>query len=58
MKYRFLIVDDHPLFRGALKLALTSPTNNVEILEAAILKPQRHLSKPIPISIFCCLTFR
>ncbi|MBB3149021.1 DNA-binding NarL/FixJ family response regulator [Phyllobacterium trifolii] len=33
MKYTFVIVDDHPLFRGALKLALTSKTNDVEIVE-------------------------
>ncbi|MDR6633321.1 DNA-binding NarL/FixJ family response regulator [Phyllobacterium sp. 1468] len=33
MKYTFVIVDDHPLFRGALKLALTSKTSDVDIVE-------------------------
>jgi DNA-binding NarL/FixJ family response regulator len=33
MKYTFVIVDDHPLFRGALKLALSSKSNDVEIIE-------------------------
>jgi DNA-binding NarL/FixJ family response regulator len=33
MKYTFVIVDNHPLFRGALKLALSSKSNDVEIIE-------------------------
>lgn len=33
MIYRFVIVDDHPLFRGALKMALSSPGKNVDIIE-------------------------
>lgn len=33
MKYTFVIVDDHPLFRGALKLALSTASGNVEIIE-------------------------
>lgn len=32
--YRFVIADDHPLFRGALKQALSSLNEGVEILEA------------------------
>jgi DNA-binding NarL/FixJ family response regulator len=32
--YRFVIADDHPLFRGALKQALSSLDDGVEILEA------------------------
>ncbi|QDZ00685.1 response regulator transcription factor [Nitratireductor mangrovi] len=32
--YRFVIADDHPLFRGALKQALVSIGDNVTILEA------------------------
>jgi DNA-binding NarL/FixJ family response regulator len=32
--YRFVIADDHPLFRGALKQALAGMADSVEILEA------------------------
>lgn len=32
--YRFVIADDHPLFRGALKQALSSVGGDVEIMEA------------------------
>ncbi len=32
--YRFVIADDHPLFRGALKQALSSLSDVAEILEA------------------------
>jgi DNA-binding NarL/FixJ family response regulator len=32
--YRFVIADDHPLFRGALKQALSSVNDVAEILEA------------------------
>lgn len=32
--YKFVIADDHPLFRGALKQALTGMAENTEILEA------------------------
>jgi DNA-binding NarL/FixJ family response regulator len=32
--YRFVIADDHPLFRGALKQALSAIADNTEILEA------------------------
>src|SRR5690242_17155241 len=32
--YRFVIADDHPLFRGALKQALSGIADNTEILEA------------------------
>jgi DNA-binding NarL/FixJ family response regulator len=35
---RFIIVDDHPLFRGALRLALTSSFVGVEITEAESLQ--------------------
>jgi DNA-binding NarL/FixJ family response regulator len=36
-KYRFIIVDDHPLFRGALNQALSASFENAEILEAGSL---------------------
>ena len=36
-KSRFIIVDDHPLFRGALNQALTAAFPNAEILEAGTL---------------------
>jgi DNA-binding NarL/FixJ family response regulator len=32
--YRFVIADDHPLFRGALKQALAGMAENTQILEA------------------------
>ena len=32
--YRFVIADDHPLFRGALKQALAGLADNIDILEA------------------------
>jgi DNA-binding NarL/FixJ family response regulator len=35
--YRFIIVDDHPLFRGALGQALSASFANAEILEAGSL---------------------
>ena len=35
--YRFIIVDDHPLFRGALGQALGAAFENAEILEAGSL---------------------
>src|SRR6185295_19351507 len=35
--YRFIIVDDHPLFRGALSQALRVPFANAEIIEAGSL---------------------
>ena len=35
--YRFIIVDDHPLFRGALGQALSAAFANAEILEAGSL---------------------
>lgn len=35
--YRFIIVDDHPLFRGALSQALSNAFENAEILEAGSL---------------------
>ncbi|HMF67868.1 MAG TPA: response regulator transcription factor, partial [Phyllobacterium sp.] len=43
MKYTFVIVDDHPLFRGALKLALSSKTNDVEIIEIGDLESAKAL---------------
>ncbi|NTS30603.1 response regulator transcription factor [Phyllobacterium sp. BT25] len=43
MNYRFLIVDDHPLFRGALRLALTSPRNNTDIIEAGDIETAKSL---------------
>lgn len=35
--YRFIIVDDHPLFRGALSQALGDAFDHAEVLEAASL---------------------
>jgi DNA-binding NarL/FixJ family response regulator len=35
--YRFIIVDDHPLFRGALSQALSDAFANAEVLEAGSL---------------------
>jgi DNA-binding NarL/FixJ family response regulator len=35
--YRFIIVDDHPLFRGALSQALSGSFENAQILEAGSL---------------------
>ena len=35
--YRFIIVDDHPLFRGALSQALSASFDDAEILEAGSL---------------------
>ncbi len=32
--YKFVIADDHPLFRGALKQALSAMADNIEIFEA------------------------
>jgi DNA-binding NarL/FixJ family response regulator len=43
MKYTFVIVDDHPLFRGALRLALTSKASNVEIIEIGDLESAKAL---------------
>lgn len=31
--YRFVIADDHPLFRGALKQALAAPGDSTDIVE-------------------------
>jgi DNA-binding NarL/FixJ family response regulator len=36
-EYRFIIVDDHPLFRGALGQALRASFENAEVLEAGSL---------------------
>ena len=48
MKYTFVIVDDHPLFRGALKLALSSKTNDVDIVEIGDLESAKvHPSKDL-----------
>ena len=38
--HRFIIVDDHPLFRGALGQALSAAFSNAEILEAGSLDEQ------------------
>jgi len=35
--HQFIIVDDHPLFRGALRLALSAPFPDAEIVEASTL---------------------
>ena len=35
--YRFIIVDDHPLFRGALSQALSAAFGKAEVLEAGSL---------------------
>ncbi|MCB1529031.1 MAG: response regulator transcription factor [Hyphomicrobiaceae bacterium] len=37
LSYRIIIVDDHPLFRGALNQALTASLESSEIIEAASL---------------------
>jgi DNA-binding NarL/FixJ family response regulator len=37
MDYRFIIVDDHPLFRGALSQALRASFGDAEVLEAGSL---------------------
>ena len=34
LTYRIVIVDDHPLFRGALRQALSATLENSEIVEA------------------------
>src|SRR6185295_12617396 len=36
-EYRFIIVDDHPLFRGALSQALSAAFENAKIVEAGSL---------------------
>ncbi|MBR7539226.1 response regulator transcription factor, partial [Mycobacterium tuberculosis] len=36
-QYRFVIADDHPLFRGALRLAIAAEFPDVEIVEAGSL---------------------
>jgi DNA-binding NarL/FixJ family response regulator len=41
--YTFVIVDDHPLFRGALKQALSSFSEDVEILEIGDLEGAKRL---------------
>src|SRR5687767_2519332 len=43
MKYTIVIVDDHPLFRGALKLALSSSNEHVEIIEVGDLDGAKRL---------------
>jgi DNA-binding NarL/FixJ family response regulator len=43
MPYTFVIVDDHPLFRGALKLALSSSFSDVEIIEIGDLDSAKQL---------------
>ncbi|MBZ9656302.1 response regulator [Phyllobacterium lublinensis] len=43
MKYKFVVVDDHPLFRGALKLALSASKKNVEIVEVGDLENAKRL---------------
>jgi DNA-binding NarL/FixJ family response regulator len=44
--YRFIIVDDHPLFRGALGQALSAAFANAEVLEAGSLDELTdHLAK-------------
>ncbi len=48
MKYRFVIVDDHPLFRGALRLALSSPRSNIQIIEAGDLDTAKKLVQEPP----------
>lgn len=45
MKYRFIIVDDHPLFRGALKLALSSSADDIDIIEVGDLDSAKQLIK-------------
>ena len=41
--YKFVIADDHPLFRGALKQALSGLSDVATILEAAISKRTKAL---------------
>ncbi|MCO4318780.1 response regulator transcription factor [Phyllobacterium sp. 21LDTY02-6] len=43
MHYRFVIVDDHPLFRGALKLALANFGEQLEIMEIGDLESAKRL---------------
>ncbi|QND51874.1 response regulator transcription factor [Phyllobacterium sp. 628] len=43
MRFKFIIVDDHPLFRGALKLALSSQTSDAEIIEIGDLETAKKL---------------
>lgn len=43
MRYTFVIVDDHPLFRGALKLALSSCAHDVDIIEVGDLDSAKQL---------------
>ncbi|MGH6860661.1 MAG: response regulator [Phyllobacterium sp.] len=43
MKCTFVIVDDHPLFRGALKLALSSSSDDVAIVEIGDLEGAKRL---------------
>jgi DNA-binding NarL/FixJ family response regulator len=43
MIYRIVIVDDQPLFRGALKLALSSLRDDIEIIEAGDLDTAKAL---------------
>lgn len=44
MRFKFVIVDDHPLFRGALKAALMLQTGDADIIEVSDLESaKRHI---------------
>lgn len=43
MKFKFVIVDDHPLFRGALKTALALQARGAEIIEVGDLESAKKL---------------
>ncbi len=54
--YRFVIVDDHPLFRGALSQALSAAFEDAEVLEAGSLDELTERLATAATSISSCST--
>ena len=53
---RLVIADDHPLFRGALREAISGLFENVEIVEAGSFDDVRSCSSEVVTSISFCST--
>ncbi len=52
----FIIADDHPLFRGALRQAVAGIDGTQTIIEAGDFEAARKAAPSIPMPISCCLT--
>jgi hypothetical protein len=56
-RYRFVIADDHPLFRGALRAAVAGPYADAEIARPAVDEVSA-CSSATATSTSCCSTSR